>query len=158
MNPGTANEGRGGMAEMAIQAGVDMCRDCIYHAGGGIAIVTGNAVIDDTGMVEGSRDEGACIMANTAILRGSYMILRFSDGESGTMAGCAVVHDACMAEGRRQEAGGLVTVDTILVGGYMTGRWDFARRGGAIVAGIAIVDDAAMVEAGADKSAGIVAH
>ncbi len=59
VRPGTVSESRGGMAEVAVQAGRNMRGNRVYLTGCGISIVTGLAVVGDAGMVEGRRYETA---------------------------------------------------------------------------------------------------
>lgn len=64
-----------------------MRRYGVHHACCRIAIVTGSAVVNDTGMIEGGRYEGACVMADTAILVGLDMTGLLGCGETGAMTG-----------------------------------------------------------------------
>ena len=69
VNPGPADEGCGGMAEVTIQRCCDMRR-----IGLGIlayrrtAVMAGLAIVHDAGMIKHSPDEGSGGMTNTAIL------------------------------------------------------------------------------------------
>ena len=77
MEPGAADERRGGVAEMAVQRG---CNMGIMLAGRGHP-VAGRAVVDDTGVIEYRTDESTGVMADTAVLVGRNMANRFSDRE-----------------------------------------------------------------------------
>jgi hypothetical protein len=71
VNPGPAEEGRGGMTEVTIQS-------CCNMRGIGLGILTdrrtavmaGLAIVHDAGMVKHSADEGSGVMTDTAILVG----------------------------------------------------------------------------------------
>ncbi len=67
VEPGTTDEGRGGMAEMAIQPGRDVGA---VHAWRRITVVAGRAIIHDAGMIKHCADEGSGVMTDTAILIG----------------------------------------------------------------------------------------
>ena len=81
VNPGAADEGGRGMAEMTIQAGwnvggIGLC----IHPGRRNAM-TGIAIIHDANMVDYCRDEAIGGMADTAILVGLNMTIYFTLGE-----------------------------------------------------------------------------
>ena len=74
MHPGTTDEGGGGMAKMAIQAGYKMSRiDLGILTFRGISIMTGFAVIQYAAMIEHSADEGTGIMTDATIFAGGQM-------------------------------------------------------------------------------------
>ena len=66
VRPGTADEGRRGVAEMTIQRGRDM--GAVFA--GRSHPVTGRAVVDDPGMIEPCANEAAGRVTNTAVLIG----------------------------------------------------------------------------------------
>lgn len=66
MEPGATDEGRGGMAEVAIQPG----RYVIITHTGRRNPVAGRTVVHDAGMVKYRADEGSGVMTDTAILIG----------------------------------------------------------------------------------------
>jgi hypothetical protein len=64
VEPGAADEGCGGMTEMAIQRGRNvfvMLTRCGYT-------VAGRAIVHDTGMIKHRTDESTGVMTDTAIL------------------------------------------------------------------------------------------
>jgi len=66
MHPGAADEGRGGMTEMAIQSGrnvAGMLSGCRYP-------MAGIAIIDDAGMIKHRTDKGIGVMTDATILIG----------------------------------------------------------------------------------------
>ena len=70
MRPGATDKGGCGMAEMAVQRGRNMIviltRRCNPMAG--------RAIVNDTGMIKHSSDEGAGVMTDTTILARSDMV------------------------------------------------------------------------------------
>ena len=131
VRPTTAGESCGRMTGDAIQAGRNVRGHGIRHADCGIAIMTRDAIVDDAGMIEGRRNEGAGIMADTTILVGRYMTGFLGRRETGSVTGRAVVHDSRMIKGCRHEARGLVAVDAIAIGWHVIGV--FAGSGNAIM-------------------------
>lgn len=156
VGPAAAGKGCGGMTRGAIQAGRNMRRHGVHHACRRIAVVAGSAVVNDTGMIEGGRYEGARVMADAAILVGLDMTGFFGCGETGAMTGRAVICYARVTEARGLEAGGLVAVDAIAVGRHV----EVALADGsiAVMTGCAIVDDTLVVKTGAGKGGGVMAH
>ncbi len=131
VEPATADEGRGGMAEMAIQARCDVRT---VHACGRTAVMAGRAVIHDTGVIEYSTGEARCVVADTAILVGRHVADRLADREYVVVTGAAVIHDAGMIEACGQEAGRHVTRVAVLVGRHVIRRWRLASGSRAVVA------------------------
>ena len=82
-------------------------------------VMTGLAVIDDTGMIECTRGERARGVAHTAVIAGWHMVDRFAD-RSDTVAGGAVIHDAAVVKRRTEETGGVMT-DAAIFGGRNMG-------------------------------------
>ena len=156
VNPGTADKGRGGMAEVAIQAGRDVRRHCIRHAGGRVAVVTGSTIIDDAGMVEVCRDKAGRGMTDSAILVGRNVIGRFGRGKACVVARGAVIDDAGVIETGRPESGCLMAVHAIAVGRNVAGV--LTLYGDAVMAGRTVVDDALVVEKGLGKGGWNVAR
>jgi len=68
MRPAAAGESRSRMTGRTIEAGRNMGRYCIYHAGCRITIMAGGAIVSDAGVIKGRRNESAGSMANPAIL------------------------------------------------------------------------------------------
>ena len=56
--------------------------------------MTGSAVVDYPGMIEGGRDKTIRIMTNSAVLVGRDMIARFGFGQTGVVTGSTVIDDA----------------------------------------------------------------
>lgn len=67
VEPGATDEGRSGMAEVAIQPGRDVGA---VHACRRITVVAGRAIVHDAGMIKHCADEGSGVMTDTAILIG----------------------------------------------------------------------------------------
>ena len=155
VGPAAAGKGCGGMTRGAIQAGRNMRRYGVHHARRRITVVTGRAIVNNAGMIEGSRYEGARVMADTAILVSLDMTGFPGCGETGAMTGRAVIHDARVAETRRLETGGLVAVDAIAVGRHV--EVAFADSSITVMTGCAIVDDTLVVKTGAGKGCGVMA-
>ena len=132
--PGTADEGRGGMAVVAVQAGRDVC---VRLAGRRHTIVAGLAVVHDAGMIERRTGEaGSDGMADTAILTGRHMRIRLAGGEHPVMTRRTVIHDAGMVERGGQKTCGYVALAAVTIGWHVV-RWGcFSSGGHAIVASI----------------------
>jgi len=64
VEPRAADEGCGGMTEMAIQRGRNVV---VTHTGRRYAM-TGRAIVDDAGMIKHRPDESTGVMTDTAIL------------------------------------------------------------------------------------------
>ena len=82
-------------------------------------VMTGLAIIDDTGMIECTRGERARRVAHTAVLAGRHMVDRFTH-RSNTVAGDAVIHDTAVVKRRAEETGGVMT-DAAIFGGRNMG-------------------------------------
>jgi hypothetical protein len=67
VEPGATDEGRGGMAEVAIQPGRDVVA---VHACRRITVMAGRAIVHDAGMIEHSADKGSGVMTDSTILIG----------------------------------------------------------------------------------------
>lgn len=86
VDPGAANEGRRGMTGVAIQGGRQVGGIGLgIHSDRRRAVVAGNAIVDDAGMVEGCRDESVGVMADAAILIGRNMVNGFGRSEAGVV-------------------------------------------------------------------------
>lgn len=90
-----ANEGGGGMAEMAIQCGRHVIR---CFAGCCNAIMTGLAIVHDASVIESRSGKGAGGMTHTAILGGGNVAVWFASGKYAIMARLAVIHDSRMVK------------------------------------------------------------
>ena len=125
MHPGAANEGRRRVTEMAVhrrrQVRVMLTRRCS-------AVMTGRAIIDDTGVIEYRTDKARRVVADTAVLVGGHMADRLACCEHVVVTGAAVIHDTGMIEACRQETGRHVTRVAVLVGRHVIGWWRLARR------------------------------
>lgn len=87
MYPGATDEGGGGMAKMAIQAGYKVWgRGLGILAFRGISIMAGFAVIHYAAMIEHRTDESAGVMTDTTILAGRQVSVRLAYGKSSIMA------------------------------------------------------------------------
>jgi hypothetical protein len=148
--PGAAGEGSSRMAEIAVLVGrFNMGWDGVDLARCRVAVMTVNATVDDTGMVEGRRKKSRRVVADTAILAGGHMTRIFGRGEASVMARRTVIDDTDMVEGRRLESGGDMADAAIVIGRYV--EIGLAGGGKAIVAACAIADYSLVVEAGVGK-------
>lgn len=129
------------MAVDAVTVGWHMV---VGFSRGGITIVTGRTVINDTLVIKSgtSKDRGG--MANRAIARGwnvggvGFGIL--AGRRNAIVTGCTVIDNTGMIEHRRRKAtAGYVTYSAILVCGNVVDLRSLAGCIGAIVAGIAPV-------------------
>ena len=146
----TADESRRGMAVAAVQR----CRNVVgRHAGRGNT-VTGGAVVDDAGVIEGCRRKGVGIMANTAVLDRLHVIDRFTLRKYIVVAGFAIVDDADVIERRRDESRGQVAGHAVIIGRYVVKM--FAGGGSAVVTGCTVASDALVVEPGTGKLGRVV--
>ena len=118
MHPGAAYEGRRGVAKMAIQRGCYMRRNGISFAFRRVTVVTGLAVIHDTGVIKHGTDKGNGVMTNATVLVGRHMVWRgyLARRRTAVMAGRTVVHDAGVIEIRTAKGTGVMTGRTVLVG------------------------------------------
>ena len=74
MDPGTADEGSGGMAIEAIQSGCKVSRISFgIFTDRGCSIMAGVTTVYDTGMIKYRAGERAGVMAETTILNGCNM-------------------------------------------------------------------------------------
>ena len=129
----------------AVLSGRNMGR---RHTCRRMSIVTGSAVIDDTGMIKDGRGKTAGHMTDTAIGVRRHMIDRLSDGRHAIVARSAVGSDARVIEHRTSKAGRAMTNTAILTRGDVRGR---LRQGAdhsvrTIMTGDAITRDAGMRE------------
>ena len=65
VEPGAADEGCGGVAEMAVHRS---CKVRVVHAFGRITVMTGRTVVHNTAMIEHCPGEGSGVVTDTAIL------------------------------------------------------------------------------------------
>lgn len=149
VSPGSTGESCGGMTGGTIQAGRNVSWYGIHHACRRIPIVAGSAIVDDPGMIEGSRHEAAGGMADTAILVSVDMVGFLGCGETSIMTGGAVIYDADMIEGCRQETRGHVTIATVCIGRHM--EVAFTGGGNPIMAGCTVIHDTLVFEPGIGK-------
>ena len=82
VSPRAADEGGGGMAEVAVRTGRDVG---VMLADGGHA-VAGRAVVHDTGVIEDGADKGIRVVTDTAIFASRDMSGRLARSEPGAMA------------------------------------------------------------------------
>lgn len=125
MYPGAANEGRRRVTEMAVHRRRQVR---VMLASRSIAIMTGRAIVHDTGVVEHGPDKRSCVVTDAAVLVGRYVTHRFTNREHVVVTGAAVVHDTYMAEACGQEPGRHVAYVAILIGRHVVRRRRFARR------------------------------
>ncbi len=85
VSPAAAGEGCRSMAGDAIQAGWNVRWNGIIHTRRRITVMAGNAIIDDSGMVKGGRNEAARCMTDSAILVGRDVRRMFGGGKSGSV-------------------------------------------------------------------------
>lgn len=156
VRPAAADESSGRMTGGAVQAGRNVRGYGIHHADCRIAIMTRDAIVDDAGMIEGCRNEGTGIMADTTILIGRHMIGFLRRRETSRVTGRAVIHDTRMIKGCRQKARGLVAVDAIAVGRHVV--VVFSRGSNAIVTRSAVIQDTLVIKRGLGKRCGGMAH
>lgn len=154
VRPAAADEGCGSMTGGAIQAGREVGGHCIDLALGGIAIMAGLAIADDTGMVESRRDEAARSMADAAILAGFDVAGFLRCGETDGVTGGTVIDDADVIEACRPESRGLMAVDAVAVCRHMVVMLALGEK--AVVTGSAVIDDALVFEPGIGKGRGRV--
>lgn len=152
VDPGSAQERCSGMAEMTIKRRCYVWRVRLgVHTDRRRAIMTGRAIVHDTGMIKHGTDKRSGVMADTAILAGRHMTDCLSDRKHIIVARDAAIDDACVTEHGRQEAGGQMTDTAVLVGRHMIRRRCFARCGDAVMTGSTVIDNTRVIEAGADK-------
>jgi len=156
VRPAAADESSGGMTGGAVQAGRNVRGHGIHHADCRIAIMTRDAIVDDTGMIERRRNKAAGRVTDATILIGRNMVDFFRRGETGIVTGHAIIDDTCMIEECWQKARGLVTVDAIAIGGHVTGF--LALRRSAIVTGPTAIGDALVFKRGIGEGRRIMAH
>ena len=154
VEPGPADESRGGVAEMAVQRG---CNVGTMLTGRGHP-VAGRAVVDDAGVIKHRTDERAGVVTDTAILVGRDMADRFADCEHVVMTRAAVVDDAGMIKRRRNKAGGHVAGIAVVTGRHMVWWWCLAPGSGAVVTGRTVIHDTAVVKPGASEARGDMAQ
>ena len=135
-------------------------RDVIpCFAGRHHAIMTGCAVIDDTGMVEEGTCEANGGVAGDAILGGWNMRYGLTSGPgrgvAAIVAGDAVSVDSLVIESAAGKAGGGMTDVATQGRGNMPLRFTDCCHA---MTGIAVVEDAGMIKPGSDKAAGPVAY
>ncbi len=133
-----------------------MRRYGVDFTGGGVAIVTGDAIAGDAGVIEVCRDKSGRSMANPAILVGRYVVGRFWCRKTGAVARGTVVDDTRVIEDGRPESSGLMAIYAIAVGWYVTAV--FSLGGNAVVTGYAVVDDTLVVEKGLGEGGGYVTY
>jgi hypothetical protein len=128
----------------------------IRRPGCGITIVTGSAIIDDAGVIEGCRAEVIRVMADAAILIGVHVAVVFTRGEITIMAGPAVILDTQVIKGCGYKTGGLVAIDAIPVSRHM--EVGFTGGGIAIMTRGTVTLDALVIKRGTGKRRGVMAQ
>jgi len=156
VRPATTGEGCGGMTGGAVEAGRNVGGYGIHHADRGSTIMTRDAIVDDTGMIEGCRAEVIGVMADAAILIGVHMAIVFSGGEIAIMTGLAVILDTLVIKGCGFKTRSLVAIDAITVSRHMV--VVFSGGGAAIVTGRTVTLDSLVIKMSTGKGRGVMAH
>ena len=152
VHPCTAQEGGGGVAEMAVQVGGQVAEILSDRRGA----VAGCAIVHDAGVIEHRADERIGVVTHAAVLKGRHVKRGFSRGKTGTVTGRAVIHDSRVIEGGRKKSGGLVAIRAVPVGRYVIRRRDFSPRRNTVMAHRAIADDALVIVFCTGKRRGVM--
>jgi len=130
VEPRAADEGCGGMTQMAIQRGLNVVVTLTSRRNP----VAGRAIVHDARMIKYRSGECAGVMTDTAILACWYMVAGFPYCKIAIMTGSTVIHDTNVIKDPRYKARGLVAHAAVTIGWHMV-RWrNFSSGGCTIVA------------------------